>query len=480
MTMDNITSSAQHELRSYSKINNKDIVLTEETSNDISINPEGISLQQLQALRYTTNNTLPQEISLRFENQLDNTINQNIKTIIENNDCNKLQEYLNNGFIKIDHKIFEGNTILHCVACDKNYLLMLSILLTKGANPNIYNEKGYTPLFYAIRSKSSTAVGLLLDFKADVMAVTKCKEINRQQNVLAYALNQLYLYRKKQEDMKIEKLNGIISLLKEHGAQPMIEGYKESLIKALCQQNSKKIEKYVNLGMDINQELELVEINSTGYPTLYIFTPLEFAIDHEHKLSFIEDLLKLGGLIHRISHQNELLLQKAASKKREDYMNTELIRLLIQHGAQINSQNNNGFTALHFAANATIAEYLINQGATVNAPSIDKITPLHMAASRSLLDVALYLIENGAEINALDSWGNSPLFQAIARKNILLTKLLINNGAVITDSLANFAQIQTKIERDKSNKNGKNKNLQNTLITALSKYKLRQNTNNTN
>ncbi len=70
---------------------------------------------------------------------------------------------------------------------------------------------------------------------------------------------------------------------------------------------------------------------------------------------------------------------------------------------------------LHIAADAgdiEIVKLLIDSGADVNARGDALRTPLHFAASAGLADVALFLAQRGADLAALDSAHRSPLYCA--------------------------------------------------------------------
>jgi ankyrin repeat protein len=52
---------------------------------------------------------------------------------------------------------------------------------------------------------------------------------------------------------------------------------------------------------------------------------------------------------------------------------------------------------------------LVVKGLKVNQGDYDQRTPLHLACSAGHLDIVKYLIENGADINCKDRWGATPL-----------------------------------------------------------------------
>lgn len=86
--------------------------------------------------------------------------------------------------------------------------------------------------------------------------------------------------------------------------------------------------------------------------------------------------------------------------------NIEIVRYLLQKGADIHLRNYKGFSPLHIAAYCgenEIVSSLIAAGADINAKAKDDITPLHAAASMGHLTTVELLIRNGADINAKSS-----------------------------------------------------------------------------
>ena len=111
----------------------------------------------------------------------------------------------------------------------------------------------------------------------------------------------------------------------------------------------------------------------------------------------------------------------------------DLIRLLIDHGASLESRNSAGMSPLHVAAKfgrLPAVEILLQLKADPNARDKEYRTPLHWVSrigedvekefSNYSLDFSLYrkaaqlLLDNGAQVNALDDMDKSPL--AYARK----------------------------------------------------------------
>ena len=82
----------------------------------------------------------------------------------------------------------------------------------------------------------------------------------------------------------------------------------------------------------------------------------------------------------------------------------EVVRSLLEEGADVNAARGDGLTALHLAAEGgrlTVAKALVAAGAAVDAGTrIGRYTPLQVAARGGHGAVALYLLEAGADPNA--------------------------------------------------------------------------------
>jgi ankyrin repeat protein len=97
--------------------------------------------------------------------------------------------------------------------------------------------------------------------------------------------------------------------------------------------------------------------------------------------------------------------------------NAEIVKVLIESGAEANARTNEGWTPLMFAAGlndrAEILEILIAAGAEVNARDKGGWTPLmHAAQLNDSVEVVEALIAAGAEVNTENEDGSTPLMIA--------------------------------------------------------------------
>lgn len=109
----------------------------------------------------------------------------------------------------------------------------------------------------------------------------------------------------------------------------------------------------------------------------------------------------------------------------------EIVELLIAKGADINAHDDRYGTALHSAVSwghAQTAELLISNGADINARKRDG-NVLQVAISDHYYEIAKLLITHGADANAQnDSKVGNALQIATAHKNVSLVELMIANG----------------------------------------------------
>ena len=114
--------------------------------------------------------------------------------------------------------------------------------------------------------------------------------------------------------------------------------------------------------------------------------------------------------------------------------NSELVKVLIKAGADVNIKMKNGYTALHIAAfygDKKSVSSLLRGKADVNAKGDDGITPLHRAAEGGDVKTIKILLANGANVNAQSNDLVTPIHIAAYLGNADATGFLIQNGADI-------------------------------------------------
>ncbi|XP_050300626.1 protein phosphatase 1 regulatory subunit 12A isoform X8 [Anthonomus grandis grandis] len=115
----------------------------------------------------------------------------------------------------------------------------------------------------------------------------------------------------------------------------------------------------------------------------------------------------------------------------------EEVLKLLEKGADINTANVDGLTALHQACiddNLDMVEFLVEQGADVNRGDNEGWTPLHATAGCGLKYIAEFLIEKGANVAAVNNDGELPIDIAQYQEMEDLLKGEINKRGINCDA----------------------------------------------
>jgi serine/threonine-protein phosphatase 6 regulatory ankyrin repeat subunit B len=139
-----------------------------------------------------------------------------------------------------------------------------------------------------------------------------------------------------------------------------------------------------------------------------------------------------------------IAMQGSASEYRVIGANEPIVRFLVERGAGINVQDNQGWSPLaklldQWADQPALVKFLVDHGANVNAQLKDGRTPLMIAARLGREDRVVTLLDKGAWVNARDAQGKTALMLAVTcmwdQNNRALT-LLLDRGANldVTDS----------------------------------------------
>lgn len=111
----------------------------------------------------------------------------------------------------------------------------------------------------------------------------------------------------------------------------------------------------------------------------------------------------------------------------------DLVKLLLDAGASAKTANDLGVTPLHLAAangNTAIIKLLLDRKADANAAQASGVTPLMEATRAGSVDAVRLLLANGAQVNARESArGQTALMWAVSRLHPEIVKVLIENHA---------------------------------------------------
>ena len=154
-------------------------------------------------------------------------------------------------------------------------------------------------------------------------------------------------------------------------------------------------------------------------------TPLHYACDMPN---VVRALLEHGADVQAEDSEGETPLDWALV-----WWQAESVRLLLEHGAGVAADGSFRDTLLCDVAGRANAERLIRlvieHGVDVNTKDASGKTPLHRAATDGPDENVLQLINAGADVDARDSSGQTPLYAAVLYGRVENVRRLINAGA---------------------------------------------------
>jgi len=115
------------------------------------------------------------------------------------------------------------------------------------------------------------------------------------------------------------------------------------------------------------------------------------------------------------------------------YNSLKVAELLLSRGANMNAKvKSNGDTSLMVACrggHSDVARVLIEGGSNINAKNNNGDTPLMLACWKGHIEIATILIERGSDIDAKNDYGGTSLMLACQNEDAEVARMLIKEGA---------------------------------------------------
>ena len=309
------------------------------------------------------------------------------------------------------------------VACRVGNINAINVLLNTGADPNNADSAGRTPIHHAITGGcSKEVIQVLIDHGADVNARdiknatalwNACSKGN--DDVINVLLNA-------GADANPVEVGGhtclhaavmgrcskdILQAVVDHGADVNAtnKGNASALSIACCYGDADAIKILLKAGADTNN----AEVDDGN-------TCLHNAVFTSCSKESLQAIIDHGADVNTTNNKGATALVIACLKGHLD-----AIRVLLNAGADLNITDTNGYTCLHIAADGycskQVLQTVIDYGAALNVTNKMNESPLIVACQRGNADAEHVLLNNGADPNVADAEGNTWLHHAAVAGN---------------------------------------------------------------
>jgi ankyrin repeat protein len=316
-----------------------------------------------------------------------------------------------------------GNSVIATAVAMKGSPEVVSLILAKGADPNVRNNSQDNALHIAVRLNLQKQGLLLIQAKCDIFAVNSANEtpvflalaasdgpydwfftpsVITARNSNGDTVGHLAARRDLADGLEYLRTKGL--------DLTAVNSAREGLLHAAVKTDAAEAARYLlangasPAARDINGDAALNAAVLSGAGTC------------------LKVLVLSGVDLNARNFTGEAALHQAVRKQNKDFVN-----YLVERGANLGVRDNRGLTPLAVAAKeaqTAIAQYLIKAGSALDARDYSGSTPLFYSVESGQLDLIRTLVQSGANILARNAAGDSPLLASLKKGQAVLRDIL--------------------------------------------------------
>ena len=354
---------------------------------------------------------------------------------------------------------FEGLTPLH-MAARAGYVEIAVLLLNVDADPNAKDENGYTSLHHAIMAGEAEMVRLLCDWKADIHIETNNRQSVLHLATISGNLDLVQWFKNQGLDpnaitndnrtsFSLAAENGRLDILNALGpvsAFPIQPAELRGPLSFAAQNGHFAIvDSLLKSGVHPDEGID----TSIASP---IDTPLMYAVQHEHA-EVARLLLEAGANLNFCNREDETPFYWAVRNGQVDLINkfmeaevdidasetwpalytgayygqSGVVQLLLKKNLNVEKCGPNEWTPLHAAFdNSQVSKILLAAGAQVDPENRERFTPLNLAAWYHHSDTIPVLLEYSANPVHQTEYGDTPFHHLIDDEYVSIVQEMLN------------------------------------------------------
>ena len=393
-----------------------------------------------------------------YANPIDNMGLSHFHIAVFLNDTGTIQNFIQQG-IEINNSInckspyWSGYTSLH-IACKYSLNPVAHLLLQNGANLNLKDAIGLTPLHYAIKKGNEGLVLLLFS------SLNK-NYVNPFDCVGISLLHAFCKFDYSKHDLENFLSNNVDVNLSVMSSSPLWAGYTPLHV-AVNEKRMRIVRILIKYGADVNIEdaNKISPLQLAIHKNLIDDYLMDLIFEYNKKVGLSIDNVRFFQFFSIFLKEKSVIISRLSSKELPvnytvplnyslglsgytplhfavERGDVELIEILLENGANICIQDNNGLSPLHLASerrNYIIVEkmLLFSNGALENLIDNNGVSHLHIACIVNNVDIVNRYLQSGVQVNLATKNGETPLHFAVKFNCVATVKLLLKNNADIT------------------------------------------------